>query len=388
MQKRTPRRDQDGLYERPDSPFYWVSYIDARGQRVRGSTGIRKSIAGRQEAEALLAKKRLETHRAKRWDEQPQYTFEDIMVQYLRAVETRRTAAKIKRHVMSLRQAFAAMPLEAITPAHITAYIETRREAGLAASSINRELEVLSAAVNHCRSQLGWGLRNPVERRSLPEPEGRVRWITRQEARCLIKAAQQSSASYLADLITLALHTDMRRGEMLGLEWTRVDLQQSLIHLEAEHTKAKKRHTVPLNATAKTALLARLRWRAAHCPGTPWVFCDQYGRRVDSVKRSFTTACRRAGIRNFRFHDLRHTCAAWLVTEGVPLSEVRDLLGHSSVVVTERYAHLAPHRVRAAVAVLDASRSSHANDKATLEGSPKSLNNWLPGTGSNRRPSG
>ena len=179
----------------------------------------------------------------------------------------------------------------------------------------------------------------------------------------MIDAGRNSSALYLADLITLALHTGMRRGELLGLEWARVDIHQQLIYLEAEHTKAKKRRTVPLNATAKTALLARRRWRNAHCPGTPWVFCDQQGQRIASVKRSFATTCRRAGLSNFRFHDLRHTCAAWLVTARVPLSEVRDLLGHSSVVVTERYAHLAPHRVRAAVAVLDASRLSHANQK-------------------------
>ena len=83
--------------------------------------------------------------------------------------------------------------------------------------------------------------------------------------------------------------------------------------------------------------------------------------RIRDVKRSFGTACRRARIEDFRFHDLRHTCAAWLVSAGVPLTEVRDLLGHSSVKVTERYAHLAPENVRAAVAVLDAgeSRSGH-----------------------------
>ena len=69
------------------------------------------------------------------------------------------------------------------------------------------------------------------------------------------------------------------------------------------------------------------------------------------------TACRRAGIKDFRIHDLRHTCAAWLVSMGVPLTEVRDLLGHSTVKMTERYAHLAPENVRAAVEQLDGMRS-------------------------------
>jgi integrase len=71
------------------------------------------------------------------------------------------------------------------------------------------------------------------------------------------------------------------------------------------------------------------------------------------LRRSFTTTCRRTGIRDFRIHDLRHTCASLVISEGVPLASIRDLLGHSSVTVTERYAHLKPEAVREAVAVLD-----------------------------------
>jgi integrase len=84
------------------------------------------------------------------------------------------------------------------------------------------------------------------------------------------------------------------------------------------------------------------------------VFCDQDGQRIASVRRSFETACRRASLVDFYIHDLRHTCAAWLVNAGVPLPEVRDLLGHASVMMTERYAHLAPENIRAAVKKLDA----------------------------------
>ena len=87
------------------------------------------------------------------------------------------------------------------------------------------------------------------------------------------------------------------------------------------------------------------------------VFAHSNGDRIKDVKRSFKTACTRVGIENFRIHDLRHTCASLAGSEGVPLEALRDLLGHSSVTVTERYAHLAPEKVREAVAVLDEVRS-------------------------------
>ena len=137
------------------------------------------------------------------------------------------------------------------------------------------------------------------------------------------------------------------------MEWQRVDLQAGLIHLEARHTKAAKRRAVPLNKAARQAILSRARFRAQHCPGSPWVFCRGTGDRLVDARKGFLAACKGASIEDFRFHDLRHTCAARLVSSGVALSEVRDLLGHSTVAMTERYAHLAPERIREAVAVLD-----------------------------------
>ncbi|CAK0780350.1 single-strand DNA-binding protein [Gammaproteobacteria bacterium] len=188
-----------------------------------------------------------------------------------------------------------------------------------------------------------------------------MRWITREEAEGLIAAAKtlsQKKSSYLSDIIIVALHTGMRRGEMLGLEWSRVDFHAGLIHLEASHTKTATRRSVPINATAREALLSRARYRSTHCPDARHVFCGQDCTPIVDPKEGFSSACRKAGIENFRFHDLRHTCAAWLVSAGVPIYDVRDVLGHSTVSMTERYAHLAPERARSAVAVLDVGHDS------------------------------
>ncbi len=140
-------------------------------------------------------------------------------------------------------------------------------------------------------------------------------------------------------------------------------------------------------------ILARAGFRAKWCPDSPWVFCDRQGKRVQNVRRRFMTACKRAQISDFHIHDLRHTCAAWLVSAGVPLTEVRDLLGHAKVKMTEKYAHLHPENVRAAVARLDGeSRSSHVADLTGLLGKANAMlafdiskEIWWPGTESNCR---
>lgn len=161
----------------------------------------------------------------------------------------------------------------------------------------------------------------------------------------------------------------MRKGELLGLEWRRVDLQAALVHMGPCNTKTGKRRSVPLNKVASEAILNRMRFRAQHAPASPWVFAHRDGERIQDVKTAFASACERAGITDFRIHDLRHTCAAWLVTAGVPLAEVRDLLGHTTVKMTERYAHLAPENVRVAVSVLEdgLSRSRHVGNTQQLQ---------------------
>jgi len=136
------------------------------------------------------------------------------------------------------------------------------------------------------------------------------------------------------------------------LEWSRVDLKANVVRLGAAETKARKERLVPLNQDAREALLRRFRYRATHCPATPWVFCTKGGERVRSVKSSYTRACKAAGLSGFHFHDLRHTCGSWLTQAGVPASHIASVLGHSTVRMTERYAHVAPENAQAAVALI------------------------------------
>jgi len=365
MPKRT---DKDGLYRRPDSKKWWASYIGSDGRRVRRSTGTAKKT----DAAALLGKWKAEAHNEAHWDQAPSRTFEELMTRYLHETTgERRSEVDVKRNIARLRQTFAHTNMQAISRDHIRGYITKRKGENVTNATINRELQALGGAINYANVHWQWNLPNPVKGNMLREADGRLRWITHDQAVALISAGskQKERAPHLAPLITLALHTGMRRGEMLGLEWSRVDLQANLIYLESHHTKAKRRRSVALNKTAREAILTQARFRATHCPAARWVFCTKDGARIGTVKRSFATACRTAGIDDFRFHDLRHTCAAWLVQSGVPIAEVRDVLGHCTLQMTERYAHLAPENLRAAVAQLDnaKSRFSHAHQESTKE---------------------
>jgi integrase len=354
-------------YQREDSPVWWVSYTDSSGKRVRRTTGT----TDRKEADALEAKWKLEAHQIRQWDKPPTRSFDELMLEYLRATQNdKRSHDRDLNSAKRLKPFFTGYELGTLKRSQVRAYIEKRKADGVQPGTINRELGLLSAAINYARREWDWDIPNNVEGARLREPEGRVRSLEVDEAERLVECAEQiKRAPYLADFIRLALNTGCRRDELLRLEWSRVDLKNNLIHLAGANTKSGKRRSVPLNQEARQALLNRARSRAEHSPASPWVFAHKDGQRVQSVKRSFSTACEMVGIVDFRIHDLRHTCASWLVTAGQSLHSVRDLLGHSTVKMTERYAHLSPDNVRAAVLVLDGvSRNCHADKQKALTG--------------------
>jgi integrase len=338
-------------YRRKDSPIWWVSFTDTSGKRIRKATGT----IDRKEAAALEAKWKLEVFQEKKWDKAPSWSFEEVLLEFLKATQDKKRSAYDDRSRSKLLlKHFSGIVMNDLNSSDIRMFIASRKKDGVTDGTINRYLRLLSAAINYVNREHDAGLPNPVSGRTLKEAEGRLRWLSHKEGAELIKFAKGwSYAPHLADFIRLALNTGCRSGEMLGLEWDRVDFGNKLIYLDGVHTKNGKRRSVPLNGDALLSLESRLVFRNNHCPKSKWVFCHLDGRRIGDVKRSFASVCKKVGIVDFRIHDMRHTCAAWLVTANVPLAVVRDLLGHSSIVMTERYAHLAPENIRDAVDLLN-----------------------------------
>lgn len=287
-----------------------------------------------------------------------------MLALYFRAKGSEKRA--IERDIYSvqrLRPFFAGRDMAQLQRLHIRDYIDSRRANGVCNGTVNRELGLLSAAINFCKDELGWGILNPVQRMRQKEAPGRTRYLKPEEADRLISVAVD--VPHLYDFLVLALNTGCRRGELLKLTWDRVNFENQTLNLEAMHTKTQRPRQLPLNKNALEALMRRRASMNATCPSSAYVFAHENGKAILSIKRSFSTACKRAGLSDFRIHDLRHTSASWMVGQGVPLTVVRDVLGHSTIRMTERYAHLAPHHLRDAVQSIESkSRFGHGKEES------------------------
>ncbi|MGP9796143.1 tyrosine-type recombinase/integrase [Halomonas sp. 86] len=240
-------------YKRPDSPYWWV-YLSPPG----GGEPIRRSTrtTDKQAAEALEGKWKAQLYRQSYWDEAPERSFAEVATEYLLASQDKRSLSDIMMRTGKLYDFFGAdKVMGTLEGADIRAFIAYRQSEGVGPATINRELAILAAMITHAVTHMEWSLPNPVKGRMLKEPPGRVRWITRKEADTLIEKAKATrEGDRLADFIELALHTGARKGELLKLEWRRVNWEHTLITLEPEDSKAGKRRTIPLNEPAVAAL--------------------------------------------------------------------------------------------------------------------------------------
>lgn len=223
-------------------------------------------------------------------------------------------------------------------------------------ATTNRELTVLK---HMFAKAVEWNLllRNPFwTMRYLRVPGHLERVLSSDEEARLLHACESLHSRFLKPIVLVAMNTGMRRGEILALEWARVDLAQRTIRVLNAKSNSGDR-SIPMNTTVH-ALLSSLAGKAT----SHFVFPSHRkpGERLLDPKKGFKKAVRFAGIHNLRFHDLRHTFATRLVQSGVDLITVQHLLGHARITMTARYAH-SPNSARiAAVARLDTISSSQS----------------------------
>ena len=181
----------------------------------------------------------------------------------------------------------------------------------------------------------------------------RLRFLTEDEEESLLSRCK----GYLLAILITALNTGMRKGEILSLRWTQI--RNGFIYLSK--TKTNEGRQIPINDTLNSLFQSLPR----HIK-SDYVFCDKDGKPYQEVKRSFNTALRKAGIEEFRFHDIRHSFASRLVMRGAGLKAVQELLGHKDIKMTLRYSHLSEDFKKDAVKLLDKdiqNETSHRKEK-------------------------
>ena len=244
------------------------------------------------------------------------------------------------------RQKLGAYSLNAITPAVLVQARDelhggtTTRGKGTAKAyprgpaTVNRYLSYLSGMLTIAEREWGWLEMNPVRKVSkLREPRGRERFLSDEERQRLLAVCKPNPDLFA--LVVLALSSGMRRGEMLGLRWGDIDFQTGTIRLA--ETKNGHGRLVPLVEPAASLLRARSKVRRLGCD---FVFTSPRENKPWAPWSSWYTAIEKAGLENFHFHDLRHSAASMLAQHGLSPSELAEALGHRTLSMVKRYAHI------------------------------------------------
>jgi len=210
----------------------------------------------------------------------------------------------------------------------------------VSAGTVNRVIGVLKAVLN---AAVEWEWIDRVPRTKKTKiVSRRIRWLTLAEAERLLGELP----THLSDMAQFSLETGLRRSNVTGLQWSQVDLVRRVAWIHPDQAKARKAITVPLSDTA-IAVLRRQRGKKRKPECVESVFVYRGKQVYQTVNTAWREACKRAGIRDFRWHDLRHTWASWHVQRGTPLQVLKELGGWETLEMVQRYAHLsADHLAR------------------------------------------
>lgn len=326
-----------GIFERPPrSGVWWISYCDGEGKRHREKVGRRSAALD------ALGRRRLEVKEGRYIPPRAgaRLTFRDLAIAAMQQKKLRLAPASYETDLLRLKQLMPLignLPADRLTPARIEETLAHFRRS-VSSSTVNR-FHALISSIYKFAVHAGRISVNPATKvKRYKENESRIRWLRPEEEKAIRDALVADAHEYEFDL---ALHTGMRRGEQFGLEWRNVDLERGILTVKG---KTGRRHVIA-NSKAIAAL------RKLHAiTGKETHVCPDAGEGVKrDWRRWLEEAAKKAGVKDFHWHDLRHTFASRLVMNGVDIRTVQQLLGHKNITMTMKYAHLAEdHRQAAA----------------------------------------
>ena len=260
--------------------------------------------------------------------EKQNYTWDEAGCKFLLETQHKATHENDKSKLRWLQQFLRGKPLREIDRELISRIAQTKlRESS--AATVNRHLALIRAILRRACNEWEWIDKVP-KIRLFPEPKRRVRWLTPEQVKMLLKELRP----HQQDMVIFSLSTGLRQSNVLHLEWSQVDLERQTAWIHPDQAKAGIAIHVPLNSVARTVLLRQIGkhpTRVFTFRGKPIAWANT---------RAWRNALKRVGIENFRWHDLRHTWASWLAQQGTPMNVLQELGGWESEEMVRRYAHL------------------------------------------------
>ncbi len=310
------------------SGTWWIDFTTPGGERVRCSA----RTSDKAQARELHDKLKAEAWRIFQLGEKPRRTWDEAALRWLRETEHKASHLQDVKQVAWLQQFFRGRYLAEITR-DVIAEIAERKRRESTPGTANRYLAMIRAILRRAALEWEW-IDKPPLIRLYPEAKRRVRWLTPEQAQKLIAELPE----HLAEMMRFSLATGLRQGNVARLEWSQVDVERRAAWIHADQAKARRAIPVALNDTALDVLK---RQAGKH---SRFVFSYR-GRPIGQVNtKAWQNALERAGIDDFRWHDLRHTWASWLTQAGVPLNALQEMGAWQTAEMVRRYAHLAPEQ--------------------------------------------
>ena len=339
-----------GVYK-VGNKWYLDYYVD--GKRIR-----EPASKNEKRAEKMLAAVIADIERGEyRFKTKHKISFEDFAEEYLGYLKVNKKSwSRNEASLKSLGPHFKEMLLSKITPGHIEKFKRKRLyEDKVQPSTINRDLGCLRHLFNIAKKLKCYDGENPVKDVDFfQERQLVMKILDREEIIRLINA----SKDYLKPIIIVALNTGMRRGELFNLRWNDIDFAEHFIFIKK--SKSGFMRKIPMNDLVAVTL--------KNIKGeSDFVFCSPKTKGLlTSVRTSFKGACKDARVPDLRFHDLRHTAATLMIMGGIDIVTVKEILGHSDIQMTMRYAHPTPENKRKAVNVLASIFESKKEEKPVI----------------------
>jgi integrase len=323
------------LYKRGST--WWIRFTTPSGELVRRSAQTEDKKA----AQELHDKLKAESWRVRKLGQTPIHTWDEAAYRWLQETEDKKSHHSDVIIVKWLQPHLKMKPLHEISRDLVARIADVKRKQ-TSPSRANRVTALIRSVLRRAELEWDWLDKSPAIR-MYREPKRRVRWLTPEELNRLLLELPE----HQRETVVFAAATGLRQANVVRLEWSQVNLAGKTAWIHGDQAKGGRDIHVSLNETA----LAVLRRQLGVHPVRVFTYKGEpYDR---AYTKAWQKALKRAGIENFRWHDLRHTWASWLAQKGVPLSDIQEMGGWETPAMVQRYAHLSPAHLAHRAQLLD-----------------------------------